>query len=485
MMQSETDEGRSAFALRIDVPEGECGFVEFRRSFCVRGNISSSGGKSLPDGARLTVRLTPFGDEKIILRSVTAEQKRTHGDPHAAGLLRVPEEKDPFFAAFQAFGFPEAIPPLSEAENKCWFDDKSFKAVIVSATDAAHGAVWDDGMHLKDPDGKPYDVLPEGEYLLTAMLSGKGGETLAESKKKVTVGVRKSQAIFRFHPDAHREAMFRWCEENGYAYIREPLPGYLDPYAGEWERHMGFLTMYRANDIALFASPATRVKMFLYLIDPTSTSYETELAYLQSVGALSEKGRFEAFFYDIGEAELSCPGCGSKGKIVSAGAQGNVSLCRIDTLKDGKPASDGVFFTDGSGITSFSPAPEDGVLCFPAGRPFALAGVICPWQMDPEDFRKKEDNTYEILNAPDDVVYEFMFDNAPWEDAGLVRTDVRKTGLERLSPELAGSSVFEFYHVFSFPAPFAGTKGRLSVLAFDRKHLPSPAGKRVYEFRIE
>ncbi|MBQ3935032.1 MAG: hypothetical protein II715_04370, partial [Clostridia bacterium] len=97
----------------------------------MRGTISSSGGKSLPDGARLTVRLTPFGDEKNILRSVTAEQKRTRGDPHAAGLLRVPEEKDPFFAAFQAFGFPEAIPPLSEAKNKCWFDDKSFKAVIV------------------------------------------------------------------------------------------------------------------------------------------------------------------------------------------------------------------------------------------------------------------------------------------------------------------------------------------------------------------
>ena len=60
--------------------------------------------------------------------------------------------------------------------------------------------------------------------------------------------------------------------------------------------------MYRACDIAQYA--VARIHMFLYLIDPASTSYETELAYLQQQRIVGDPQRFFAYYYDIGEASL-------------------------------------------------------------------------------------------------------------------------------------------------------------------------------------
>ena len=122
---------------------------------------------------------------------------------------------------------------------------------------------------------------------------------LAEEKKQIRIGIREEAAIVRFNPIQHRRRMEEWCGKNGFTIINDPLPGYLDPYLGKWYYHMGLLPYYRSNDIAVYAE--ARVNMFVYLCDPHSTSYETELAYLQCKERVDDGRWFRAYHYDIGE----------------------------------------------------------------------------------------------------------------------------------------------------------------------------------------
>ena len=480
-----SSESEFPFRLRIDVPEGETGFAEFRRAVSVQGRILSSSGEDvlLPENVGLTVLLSEADGEKRVLRNATADSKNSEIDPLSPGLLCCPESEDPGFSALRAFGFPEAIPPRYYAGNKCWFSDGRFKAVIVSATDPETGAVWEDGMSMRDGNGLPFKVLPEGEYVISAVLYDRTtNEVLGRADKPLTIGIPPVQAIFRFHPDAHREAISAWCKENGYACIHDPLPGYLDPYLGEWKQHMGFLTMYRANDIAMFADPKTSVRMFVYLIDPTSTSYETELAFLQEVGALAQPGRFQAFRYDVGEAEIPVGKEILKGKILSFEDGETVCLCRRDLTSE--EAKEGEYFVDGRHLSETVPVVREKEIPLPADKSFALMGVVCPWQMDPADFLKRPDNTYEILNAPDSIEYVFRF--APsGEGEEEVMTFLKPVGLERFAPDPVGGSVFEFYHFFRLPERFRGRKGTLSVRVLDRKKEPAPGVGAAYPFSVD
>ncbi|MBP5231739.1 MAG: hypothetical protein ILO68_08405 [Clostridia bacterium] len=488
-----TETGRdqaNGVSIRICVPEGEHGFAEFRRSISVQGEIlfSGNGSRILPDTASLTVFLYAANEPDRVLRAVTAKKKNQALDPHAPGLLCSPETEDPGFSALQSFGFPEAIPPRSLADNKCWFTDAPpagrFKAVVVSATGPETGAVWDDGMNMRDESGKPLHVLPEGKYRLKVVLFDRdGGRVIAEAEKELTIGIPAAQAIFRFHPDAHREAVSAWCRENGYSFIHDPLPGYLDPYLGAWKEHMGFLTMYRANDIALFADPKTSVKMFVYRIDPSSTSYETELAYLQSVRALSDPGRFQAVCYDIGEAELVFGSQKMEGTVLPLPEDKPVRICRMDLFRNGETEKDGEFYPDGSGLEDAEAVREDAEARIPAGRRIALMGVVRPWQMDPKDFVKRDDNTYEIKNAPEWILYDVRFGDSGAEEIPSV--SIRKRiGLTRMDGYSTESSVFEFYHVFRIPESWSGRSGVLTVHAEDRYGAAAPGKETVYRFSI-
>ena len=89
------------------------------------------------------------------------------------------------------FGFPElmvkdmADPEASmrDATVKCWYSDDRFKAIIVSATDEAHGLICNDGVGFTDENGLPYDVLERGKYRLVAELATKDGVLMANAEK--------------------------------------------------------------------------------------------------------------------------------------------------------------------------------------------------------------------------------------------------------------------------------------------------------------
>ena len=423
-------------AVTITVPAGE--LVEYGRDFAVQGRLSGP----VPEDGMLTAELSQRGQ---ILRRARAERKNdtrlwlAHPD-----LTSYPEELDPGKAGLVRFGFPELLvrdperplDSLGDASIKCWFSDTVFKAVIPSGTGKAQGRIFDGGLGLLDPDRQPYPMLEEGEYLLTVTLT-RGGTVLAQAKKALTIGRRRHQAIVRFHPDAHRENMVRWCREKGFSVIEDPLPGYLDPYAGVWLYHMGLLPMYRANDIALYES--SHVHLFVYLMDPTSTSYETELAYLQTVGAVGDPDRFTAYHYDVGEALL---GLGKpwqrRGQIVAFPPDRSLSLCRVDLVR-GQAGENRFDLSEANLTKSFFDLDRVRV---PAGSTVALAGVLRPWQKDPVDFTLRRDNTYEIRDGIAALDYTLS-------DG---RRETRFPLLERFQEgKSLGTSVYEFYNLFTVP----------------------------------
>ncbi len=462
-----------ACELELTLPGDTPGIAEYRRSFDVQGTIRADG--PLPDDCLLTAELLDAAGNCV--RRVRCGRKNKPFPLYVPGLTAYDEALDPGRKQLEAFGFPELAaedPAQPEktmhcAAVKAWYSDTCFKAVITSATDPAHGAMMDDGMNLRAPDGSAYDALPMGDYLLRVRLE-KPGELAAQAEKKVIVRRQEKQIICRFNPLSHKRKMTAWCREMGFSIISDLLPGYLDSYLGTWYYHMGLLKMYRANDIALFETAAAH--MFVYLIDESSTSYATELAFLQEQGRLAETGRFTAYRYDIGEASVGegrsfC----REGKIEPFGPDEYLHPARIDLV--GEDARDGRYALDGSGIedirTDFS------AMELPSGRRAAFAGVIRPWQMDPADFIRRDDNTYEIKNAPAVIRYSLRA-------GGRTKVLERPVGLERLEGGRSiGGSVFEFYHCFEVPAELAGRTVTVRAEVLDRRGGSTPAAA---EFQV-
>ncbi len=461
--------------IEIRYPSGDPGFVEYRRSFAVEGGFSLSG--ELPQDASLCVRLLDAAGRE--LRRVGSSRPRAAALLYHPALTAYPEEMDPGRARLADFGFPPLVvedparpeESLRRGSIKCFFSQEGFKAIVISASDRAHGAAADDGMGFLQDDGSPYELLPEADYRICVTLS-RGGEILGSAEKAIRIGRRKDQIICRFNPTAHKERMLRWCGERGLAIISDPLPGYLDPYLGVWLYHMGLLPMYRANDLALFET--ARVHMFVYLTDEHSTSYETELGYLQSRGAVGDPARFTAYHYDIGEAAV---GAGTPreraGRILEFPPGEYAAFCRADLCAPG--AEEGRFSVEESGVLeSFT---DLDALTLPAGADVAFMGVLKPWQMDPADFRLLPENVYEMGNAPALLRYTLT-------DGAETILFERRPGLERLEGGRSlGGSVFEFYNIIRLREDWAGRSFRLRLQCFDRKGQESPAAAEL-RFRV-
>lgn len=249
----------------------------------------------------------------------------------------------------------------------------------------------------------------------------------------------------------------------GFSVISDPLPGYLDSYLGDWEYHKGLLKMYRANDLALFET--AKVRMFVYRTDKSSTSYETELAYLQSSDTVGDENRFFAYHYDIGEAVL---GAGTPyeraGRPVEFGFDEYLSLCRMDITDD--CARDGEYFTDGRHTLRFMCEKTDfSVKC---GENFAIMGVMKPWQMDPHDFVLRDDNTFEVKNFPKKIKFTVS-------DGENKKVFLKNTGLVRYGDGPEESSVFEFYSVFTTDGFKAGQTLGFSAVCIDKYGKETPA----------
>lgn len=452
--------------LKIKCPSEEPGFVEYKRAFAVEGTIESD--SEIPENSLLRIEL--YDEIGNVVRKVHCDSKNKKCLSSYPGLTIYEKTLDPDRSGMQNFGFPPLMvddienpeASIKNAEIKAWYSDKEFKAIIISATDISNGAIFDDGMNFTDANGNPFSTIPMGNYTVRVTLQ-QNSEIFASCEKKIRIARRKDQLICRFNPLSHKLRMAEWCREMGFAIITDLLPGYLDAYLGKWFYHMGLLKMYRANDICLFEDVCTR--MFVYLVDETSTSYETELAYLQTIKAISDKSKFIAYHYDIGEAEI---GKGrayeQKAKILQFKDDEFLALCRFDILNDNHQNNN--YFLDERAVDDVRIDFENLVL--PAGRKVALMGVMKPWQMNSEDFVLRENNTYKIKNSPAKIRYTLNIE-------GEIVSFEKDVNMERTGDHSIGKSVFEFYNDFEIKEEWKNKKADAELVCIDRYGNETPA----------
>ena len=468
------------YSLTIKIPSGDEPLIEYGRHFNVQGRIIHK--DDLPEDAVLNVSLIDEAGRVIRYARQTRKNNVNVYLSHPQ-LTCYSEDIDPQRKGIVEFGFPELMvidlskpyESLKDATIKCFYSDDEYKAVIVTATDRDHGMVFDDGMGYTDENGCPYEVIPCGNYDITVELETADGRLLAKTGKHIVISHRSTQTIVRFNPSSHKKNMVKWCSEQGFNICEDTLPGYLEPYKGVWYYHMGLLPMYRACDIAFYQD--VKVYMFVYLIDPTSTSYETELAYLQTIRAVGDPDRFAAFHYDIGEAILDkCENGTKQGRIMEFEEGEYLYIYRVDIVND--KALENVY--DLSGEDVISSMTDTSKLTVPAGSRIAITGVVRPWQLAPSSFELTKENVYICKDCVNELHYEI-------DDGSTIYTEVRKLMLERFvdAPSsdassktipvenkskdrcMIGSSVFEFYNIFEIPVSLTGKSIDYTVIACD------------------
>ena len=470
--EQEKNMAKESIRLTITLPSGERPLVEYGRHFNVHGAIEHDA--DLPDDAVLTVRL--FNSKGQVLRYARQDRKNNRNlYAYHPDLTAYPEEMDPGRKGLFDFGFPELMvkdtehpmESMRDATIKCWYSDDNYKAFIVSATGVEQGRIFEDGVGFLDENGAPYPMLEMGDYRIEVEMTTADGESLARVAKEIRIGRRTAQAIVRFNPWEHRLNMTKWCQDMNFGIINDVLTGYLVPYTGTWLYHMGLLPLYRSNDIALYQD--IPIHMFVYLVDPTSTSYETELAYLQSCGAVGNPKRFHAYHYDIGEALVgSGRSYERRGKIVEFPEDDLMALCRVDVVN--AKAKENSFNLDEEAVETMIFDLDRVTVA--AGDTIAITGVVKPWQLDPGDFHLRRDNTYEIRDSVHELHYEL-------DDGETVRQETRRLLMERIDIHPIGTSVYEFYNLFSIDPSLKGKDLTIRVTACDKRGEKSGASKQL------
>ncbi len=413
-----------------DPSETPC-IIELFRHFSVEGTITHEG--ELHGDDVLVVELLDKEGERV--RHAISSKKGNRNIFTDTPLLKgYPKGMDDDWEKLKRYGFPpllvkdpaKAEDSIHDATIKCWYDDSSFKAIIITASDVPHGLIFDDYMHFTDEKGNPYSFLKEGNYTIRVTLSTRSGEVLASTQKPILIAHHEDVAIIRFNPIAHKKRMESWCKENHIHVLVDLVPGYLEPYLGVWYYHMGILPMYLASDVTQYVHG--HVHLFIYLMEKSSTSYSTELAYLEKRGDVENPLRLSVYHYDIGEAELG----GRKASIMLFGKDEFLWVCRIDRVT--KEAKEGCYDPKAV-VESLTHKEKLTLFC---GEPFAIMGVLRPWQFDKEDLELLGNNSYLWKNEIDAILYEF-------DDGEKRYGEQRKVGLKRAE----GDSVLEFLHIFT------------------------------------
>lgn len=423
--------------LNITLPSGNIGYVENLRSFVVEGDIISD--EELYGDSLLCINL--YNSDNKVVRHVECNKKNKDIFAYHPDLITYDENIDKGRNKLKEFGFPALVvddinnpyETLYKGNIKAWYSNNKFKCLIVNCSNIENGAIFNDGMNFVNENNEPYNCLPIGEYSIEVILSYKN-EILAKANKKIIILKNDIQLICRFNPENHKERMFKWADENKYSYIKDLLPGYLDSYLGNWQYHKGLLKMYRANDICLFND--TNAVLFDYLIDSNSTSYETELAYLQSKNRINDK-YLKVFYYDIGEAEIGLNKPYYQKAIIKQFNNNEFGhFYRVDLIKN---INENVYYLDERNIiesyTNYSNIELN------IGDIFAICGVIKPIQLNTNDYILNDDNTYTVNDFPKYIEYSIAFDDT-------VINDIRLFNMERINEYSIGKSVYEFYNCF-------------------------------------
>lgn len=475
--------------IKIKIPSDIGSVVCPNRWILVSGEIKSD--EELPKDTLFECGIYNQ-DGKLLRRTFSSIKSNTNIDVYRKDFTCYPEELDPGREKLLKEGFAELIyedpkdkeGSIHKASIKAWYSDNSFRTIIGGPTDTAHGAIFNDGLKLVSDDGEALSSLPLGSYRIVVSLKSNDGKLLAEDSKDIKIGIKNDAVICRFNPIEHRRAIEAWAEKMGFGMVNDPVAGYQDPYIKAkdgsmlWLYHMGLLTMYRANDICLYTDG--KVHMFVYMMDETSTSYRTELAFLESRNEVGNPDRFKAWRYDIGEAIV---GEGTEferhGKIVPFDE--SLHIYRIDAVDDAKENS---YNLKGIGVKKSFYDDSQGFK-LPAGEKLAITGVLRPYQLEPSDFKLKDNNEYDIANYPEKLVYTFRPikpldgqnpSGSVSEPGGSVE---RKLGMLRYKDGPLEGSVFEFYNIFEIPKDYSGKSFEIQIEAFDKKGCKTPCKNSI------
>ena len=442
------------YGIIITSPADNSKPIDPGRHFNVWGKITHT--SPIPDDAVLSVELYSASGE--LLRHTSQDRKNNNNVfAYHPAMTAYPEQMDPGRKKLVEFGFPELMvrdmadpyASLRDATIKCWYNDDVFKSFIVSGTDTAHGMLLDDGINYTDENGEPYTALGRGVYTVRVTLAKKDGAVLAQKEFDITIGDRREQALCRFNPVSHRARMTEWCAEIGCDISNDTLTGYLEPYLGKWLYHMGLLKMYIANDIPFYN--VENVHMFVYLMQPDSTSYSCELPFLQLNRRVGDEEHFFTYHYDIGEAVLEKDG--QKGKILRFRKGEYLYICRVDSVSE--TARENVYSLGGEYVTAHHTDKND--IALDADEKFAVTGVIRPREQDPALFELLDDNTYAFRGKPDELEYVFTCGDFARREKRLPLMTRVKGGEE------VGSSALEFYNVFTPSPEWRGKTVKVSI----------------------
>lgn len=452
------------YTLTITDPSEENSPMPPGRHFYVSGGIQADGGEEVPNDAQVVVRmLNESGGEVRSVHSIAKGNSHLWAF-HESFIYDYPD--DPDREACVADGSPVLVvkdinnpmASFTDSSIKCVFTDDSFRALIVCATDAAHGLIQDDGVGFTAADGSPLDGLPQGRYRIeVSLLDAKGG-VLATAQKEMTIADPSDSVIGRFHPEEHYQRLLEWYKSGDMAINIDYIPGFMPTSDGVVS---GFRAMFANNDIAVYSH--SKAHMLVYLIEPASSSERLELAYLQYAGRVGSALTFQAYHYDIGEPVLCLPNAADEdmqGTIMPFAEGDYLDICRVDEVYDG--ATDAVYVLEGI-YTEAAHTDLTKTVVVDAGKKFAVAGALAPFQVDSADVSQTDDGLYELANKPD--MLKYTFDDGEgreiyWKSAVMTRNNYQK----RAS---AFVCLYEFYNVFGAGTLKAGKTYTVTVEGYD------------------
>ncbi|MCF0130678.1 MAG: hypothetical protein HUJ71_03070 [Pseudobutyrivibrio sp.] len=429
------------------------------RHIMVVGTIDAD--RALPQDAVMEVTLSD--QEGNVLRSTYSKKKDSaifwYGCPELTGYSSEEEkisdiERHKMVELIVEDG-NNPMDTICNAQIKCWYSDNYFKALLVNATDIAHGLPMDDGMNYTDANGEPYTSWPKGEYVLTASLYDSNKDLLAECRKLITIEDGKSVVMGRYSPISNLDNYMKLEEQLGISNQNDIVPGSLSFYGSSIELPK------MVNCVNTSRQLNATTHGIIYNLTEDSTCMTNDLAGIQERGQTNDRASFLPYCYDIGEPEITIGGKECKGSLITM--ENNIELTRIDKREGGQDN----FIAPGSELIEESVyRPEEEVVV--DDYDIGIAGVIMPFQVNQEYIHFDSVNNYFKFSTNANMIrYTFTRGNNSIEyekPVGVTR---------QYADGSLSSAVYEFYHVFSNEEVFdTAKKVKLKVELLDNNMNP-------------
>lgn len=340
-------------------------------------------------------------------------------------------------------------------------------AVKISATDQNFAALIFGGE--SDSLGITAESKLEGTYTLRVTIGGATSSTSDDQtlEKTLLFASVEDKVASRFSPDDHLANVKAAALEQGYRTYIDPFPGYWSP------QNLGciyyFGQLYTKRDVFLESYPRWRtadaleyqtgnVHLYLYNINPTSTTQAVEIAAVQRTNRIDAD--LNCIYYDIGEPSLVNNGETLTGTFVNMEPGDKLAFTRSQANTE--VGEDNQFATYVSYNDALDTTLSDGIEA-DAGQEIALFGVAAPIQNDAADIIDNGDYSYTAGNDVDSIRYEFVRDGA------VAYAETKSVDLLRDFSETwtNAESTYEFKHCFTLTDSLGAGTYQVNATALD------------------